>query len=450
MKRGETSGSDLNLYGTTTKGGTVGGGTAFQVTLDGQFALLHNFDNSKNEGIQPRSLAMGEDGNLYGVTVLGGIKGNGTVFRLSTSGVFTLLHGLGVDDGVGATSIVATAQPRTFYGTTYTGADNSIYGSYFTPGANAAGIVFKLVVPVKDDLSGAGISDVITYSPGELTTVTPSKGAVTNTVTRAVASGYYPVATGDFNGDGISDILWTSANRDLYIWYGGPNGYSSAYVGTYPTGWSAIGVGDMDGDGMDDIVWMNSSTHQIAYWRMNGAVRVGSLTTSYTPGYWPVAIGDFNGDGRADILWTSANRDLWIWSSTSTGFTSRYVTTYPAGWKIAGVSDINGDGVDDLVWMNDNGTSWGYWLMSATSAPTIVPMTVPESLVGYGIVASADYNGDGLADMLWSDGTHFVPMLNSGCSTNSSCAFAPPASAIATLQGQSILNDGVVNPLNTQ
>ena len=45
---------------------------------------------------------------------------------------------------------------------------------------------------------------------------------------------------------------------------------STAGVGNVPTTWSVVGTGDFNGDGMSDIVWRDSSGN-IAIWLMNGA-----------------------------------------------------------------------------------------------------------------------------------------------------------------------------------
>lgn len=56
----------------------------------------------------------------------------------------------------------------------------------------------------------------------------------------SVAPGYSIAAVGDFNGDGRTGIVWTSAAQDLYLWEGTDAGFSSAYLGTYPAGWTVI------------------------------------------------------------------------------------------------------------------------------------------------------------------------------------------------------------------
>lgn len=435
--------ADGNFYGASTVGGVTGGGVIFRMTPDGQYTVLHTFDflpeysDDSNGGYQARSLQMGSDGNLYGVTYWGGSNAWGSAFRLSTSGVYTTLHSFDRNTAAKPTSLTAGPQWNTFYGTTEIG------------GAQDGGTVFKMVLTAKkNDLTGNGHANTIAFGNNLLSTTAIGNGGLTQTVNRPVAGGYYPVATGDFDGDGVADILWTSANNDLYIWYGHADGtFTSSYAGTYPAGWSIAGVGDVDGDGHEDILWINPSTHQFAYWLMNGSTRVGSHTASYTAGYYPVAIGDFDGDGKVDVVWTSANRDLWLWTSTGNGFSSHFIATYPANWSIAAVADINGDGTDDLVWSSGDGSQWGYWLMHPGTSPTIVSMAVPASVAGYSIAGAADYYGDGRADILWTHGSNITLLSNGGgCDGTDGCTWTTTSLPITLSNGHVLLNSNVGHP----
>ncbi len=431
--------ADGNFYGSTILGGSTGGGVVFRLTQGGQFTVLHTFDflpgysDASNGGYQTRSLQMGLDGNLYGVTYWGGANGWGSAFRLTTSGIYSTVHSFDRSTAAKPTSLVPGPFPRTFYGTTDIG------------GPQDGGTVFQMALSTKNDLGGTGYSKIIASAPGSLAVGGLTATGLVQTTNKSVAAGYYPVATGDFDGDGSQDVLWTSANNDLYIWYAHADGtFTSAYVGTYPAGWRVVGAGDIDGDGQDDILWINSSTHQFAYWLMKGATRVGSHTTSYAAGYYPVAFGDFDGDGKVDVLWSSANRDLWLWSSTGSGFASRYITTYPANWTISAVADLNGDGVDDLVWTNTNGTQWGYWLMHPNASPGVVSLQVPGSLAGYTVVAAGDYNGTGVADVIWRKGSQFVEWNNLGnCANNGACPSQTTTMQLTLPAGSTLLNTGI-------
>jgi uncharacterized repeat protein (TIGR03803 family) len=71
-------------------------GTIFSITPSGVFSTLHQFDNvhAVRDGANPYAgLIRATDGNFYGTTYFGGTDGVGTVFRFSKStGVVTVLH----------------------------------------------------------------------------------------------------------------------------------------------------------------------------------------------------------------------------------------------------------------------------------------------------------------------------------------------------------------------
>jgi uncharacterized repeat protein (TIGR03803 family) len=128
------SASDGNLYGVATYGGRHGGGTAFKVTLDGRFQILHDFDTSVT-GAKPWSaLVEGTDGKLYGSAAISGAREErfGTLFRLTTSGALEVLHRFSGTDGDSPTA------PLTL------GTDGSFYGSTFNGGLNNHGVIFQL------------------------------------------------------------------------------------------------------------------------------------------------------------------------------------------------------------------------------------------------------------------------------------------------------------------
>lgn len=125
---------------------------------------------------------------------------------------------------------------------------------------------------------------------------------------------------------------------------------------------------DLNGDGTSDLVWFNPVTRQFGYWLITldsaGTLHRGaSRTTSVAAGYFIGALGDFNKDGRTDVLWTSDHNDLYLWTSSGTGFRSSLMGTYPAGWKLMGAGDVDGDGYPDLLWWNGTTSQFGYWAM---------------------------------------------------------------------------------------
>jgi|GEM_PF-2066665 len=95
-----TEGPDGALYGTASAGGVTGEGTLFKITTDGTFTVLDSF-NSATVGKTPRTrlLNLG-DGVLYGATYANGVVAgspSGTVYKFDGSGlapVFQIPAGL--------------------------------------------------------------------------------------------------------------------------------------------------------------------------------------------------------------------------------------------------------------------------------------------------------------------------------------------------------------------
>lgn len=126
-------GNDGAYYGVTWEGGTNNWGTIFKITSSGTYTLLHNFVGRPNDGAFPRSgLILGSDGNFYGTTLSGGTANDGTIYKITPSGQFTLLYSFcsqtNCADGFSPVIPLLQHTNGKFYGST-TG--NSLGGSYF-------------------------------------------------------------------------------------------------------------------------------------------------------------------------------------------------------------------------------------------------------------------------------------------------------------------------------
>jgi uncharacterized repeat protein (TIGR03803 family) len=123
-----------NLYGTTSGGGAIGGGTVFKLSATGRKSVLHSFADSTTDGGIPTDLIQDAKGNLYGTTELGGSSNVGTVFELDTTGEETVLYsftgGTGGPDGANPVGLVMDAAGN-FYGTTAEGGAFGNWGTVF-------------------------------------------------------------------------------------------------------------------------------------------------------------------------------------------------------------------------------------------------------------------------------------------------------------------------------
>lgn len=123
------------LYGVTREGGSGGLGTVFSVTTGGVFGLLAEFSGTggARPGANPAGgLLLNSDGNLYGTTEFGGANDFGTAWRLTTAGAFTSLRAFADGTGSQPTGALARAANGLLYGTTASG------------GAGGFGTVFSL------------------------------------------------------------------------------------------------------------------------------------------------------------------------------------------------------------------------------------------------------------------------------------------------------------------
>ncbi len=142
------------LYGTTSTGGKYGQGTVFKITTSGAEAVLHDFHNvsAKADGTSPAGGVLNVRGNLYGTTAAGGAHNCGTVFRLTLAGVETLLYSFDCTNGDGGDPAAALIDVSgTLYGTTQGGGKYG-YGTVFS--ITPAG-AYKLVYSFKGGRDGA-------------------------------------------------------------------------------------------------------------------------------------------------------------------------------------------------------------------------------------------------------------------------------------------------------
>ncbi|MBZ5598293.1 MAG: IPT/TIG domain-containing protein [Acidobacteriia bacterium] len=133
--------SDGNLYGTTFAGGPNNNGEVFKMTLAGKITVLHTFDvNGVSDGEFPDAgLLAASDGYLYGVNGSGGADTVGTLFRITTSGIFTKLFDF---------TDVGGSVPGAYAGTTLMQHTNgNLYGLAYRGGASDNGTFFSLFAP---------------------------------------------------------------------------------------------------------------------------------------------------------------------------------------------------------------------------------------------------------------------------------------------------------------
>lgn len=242
------------------------------------------------------------------------------------------------------------------------------------------------------------------------------------------------IRTGDFNGDGRTDVLHVSTGGSS-DWVALSNGDGTFRVlrgtqlgalqnltqsGDFKTELIAM---DLDGDGRTDLVLLNASgNNRVFLSNGDGSFRevpvaandpFRNFRISSTDGTNTfLAPGDYNGDGLGDILLLYAEGQHTLALSNGDGtFTVRNNAQLGG---ISGVQfhrtqgvfetgDYNGDGITDLAYFDHDTTAWvalskgDGTFETRITPPMLQGLTYENS--GHSRVFAADFNGDGLTDI---------------------------------------------------
>jgi hypothetical protein len=283
------------------------------------------------------------------------------------------------------------------------------YGGDSTFGSSSASLPVSVVVPTPGSLPLQSIAGrnsatglwVVGVSNGS-SFLTTSLGSWSSTTT------WVDVMTGDFNGDGKTDIV----GRDLAtgVWWvslSTGSSFATSPWATWSTGatWVDVHVGDFNGDGNADIIGRALENGQWYVGLSNGST--GFTTSRWaawsTGATWvDVKVGDFDGDGKADI----AARYLqggswWVGHSTGSFFTTSLWATWSTGvtWVDVQVGDLNGLGKSDIIGRALQTGGWWAGLSTGSSFVTSL-WDIWSTAVTWVDVHLADFNGDGKADIV--------------------------------------------------
>jgi hypothetical protein len=247
------------------------------------------------------------------------------------------------------------------------------------------------------------------------------------TIGNALPPDWHVFAVGDFDGDGISDVLLGNrATGSIVVWLMNANGTRRAVgeVAVLDLGiWQFQGVGDFNGDMRTDIVWRNLSNGDVYVWMMDGLSidPDGSGAVGNAPLAWTIAgIGDFNGDGCSDLLWRNGDTGenaMWFMKGEFINDVGNLPALDPSLWHVAGIGDLDADLMSDIVWRNVVTGDVHVWLMNGADRKPGSGFAGGANPSVWTLIGVADIDGDFRADLIWRDSSQRInAWLMSGAS----------------------------------
>ncbi len=218
---------------------------------------------------------------------------------------------------------------------------------------------------------------------------------------------------------------------------------------------------DFNGDTTSDVLW-RSSNGAVADWLMNGpSISSGNLSYQGNPitpnASWSVAgTADFNGDANADLLWRQTTGALAIWSMNGSNVTSAASVTYQgnpiapdASWSVAGTADFDGDGNADILWRQTSG-ALTIWSMNGSAASSATSVTYQGNQLApdasWSVAGVGDFNGDRNADLLWRQTSGALALWSmNGSSVTSTAAITSQGNVVAPDASWSVAGIGDFN-----
>lgn len=236
------------------------------------------------------------------------------------------------------------------------------------------------------------------------------------------SSGANAVVLGDFNGDGLLDLVIGAQQNHLYLNQGAGRFGEAISFGTVET--TSLATGDFNNDGALDLLVTTGGTNAI-YLNQGDPTATAPIFAVATPLDQPdgnpagieAVVGDFNGDGALDLVIGNRTAPSLLYLNRNDG-TATFDTGRPVDDAVLPVSsmavgDLNGDGALDLVLGLFNAENRIYFNKNDRTGTFAAGLTFGEVTPTLE-VAVADLDGDDHLDLVVGNDGESIIYLNNG------------------------------------
>ena len=360
--------------------------------------FLGNGDGTFRAGptIQP------SDMQVYPCMISGDFNGDGKPdlailsWGLSSTSYLTILLGNGDGSFTAKPTVVAVSQTN--------GGGDGIPGTMAAADFNGDGKLDLAVVG--DYISAGGVGILLGNGDGTFTATGPNLDP---------AADFALIATGDFNGDGIPDLVtpnYFEFGGSPTIFLGKGDGtFTFSKVTTFTLDYfpTSVVVGDFNGDGVLDLAFSDLNGVEIALGNGDGTFNETSASPIQVPDeLYSLQVGDFNHDGKLDLAgWDTYFGQIVLLLGAGDGTFTVMKTTPGVSPSTFGIhqiaaADFNGDGVPDLAMLT-------YSVNTATILLTVPTETATATVNGIAPVGAATHN----VDASYAGDSHYSALTSS-------------------------------------
>ncbi len=181
------------------------------------------------------------------------------------------------------------------------------------------------------------------------------------------------VATGDFNGDGEVDIAVAEnqgGGDNSYVYLNeGDGAFTDDADVTMSMDATRVSTGDLDGDGCDDILFSDSDAARVYMGDPAGPENTAAITFT-TANCGDTLIKDVDGDGHPDVVLGERNGGkarIYLGDRDGPDTTADYELSVPDSVRACEAADVNGDGYTDVMFYSGSGSNYRLYIFEGNS-----------------------------------------------------------------------------------